>query len=531
MIVTSPAPKVKPLEEELSRIVRASFSPAAPPPPVEAERACLGAVLLRNDLIPEVRAILDTVEQPFQVGQHGELWRAVCALHDAGKPVDYASVSEYLRVHGGPLSPTATQVAGILDYHASFTAGPHYARDVAAAARAREAVHTAELAAACLRNGDTADAAALTARLSELTTADMDEGLQPSDILNAPDPPEPLFKNGPQPGVLALLLGDSGLGKTFAALGLAVSTSTGFTIWPTFTPSRKLRVGMVCAEDSAEIIKQRIMAICAAAHIGESVIREAFSEGRLSIFADANIPGPLFTTNEYGAVTPSATFEKLGSWCRKAKPDLLILDPFASVAEVPENDNRAVNTVAQELARFAARTGTSVVLSHHTAKSTRGGEAGQHSARGASALPARSKWTALLTREGQGLSLFIAKGSYGAPLPPVALERAPGGALLEVDPRRRMDRNAEELAAWLADNKAVTVTENGIEKNQRGGKTLLEALDWTPSHALAVLDRAKELRLVYNEERKPSGGGSSYKVLVGRKAQGMAEVADNDCPF
>ena len=518
-------------DSNLSRIVRASFAPAESPPPVAAERACLGAVLLRNDLIPEVRAILDTVEQPFQVGEHGELWRAVCALHDAGKPVDYASVSEFLRVHNSPLSPNATQVADILDNGVAGYNAPAYARDVAAAARSRDAERTAALLAACLRSGDTTAAAALTTRLSELTTGSADEGLQPSDILGAPDPPEPLFKNGPQPGVLALLLGDSGLGKTFAALGLAVSTSTGFAIWPSFKPSRKLRVGMVAAEDSREIIKQRILGICAAAHIGESVIREAFSEGRLSIFADTSIPGPLFTTNEYGAVTPSATFEKLGSWCRKAKPDLLILDPFASVAEVPENDNRAVNTVSQELARLAARTGATVLLSHHTSKGARGGEAGQHSARGASALPARSKWTALLTREGQGLSLFLAKGSYGAPLPPVALERAPGGALLEVDPRRRMDRNAEELAAWLADNEAVTVTENGIEKNQRGGKTLLEALDWTPSHALAVLDRAKELRLVYNEERKPSGGGSSYKVLVGRKAQSMAEAADNDCPF
>lgn len=519
-------------DSELSRIVRASFAPAESQPPVEAERALLGALLLAPDrALPEVRGLLEATKEPFAVGQHREVWTAIIDLADAGKPVDPATVTEYLRAHGGPLAPSAAQVSALTDSAPTSCHAITYARDVAAAARSREGERTAEMVAVAWRNGDTADAAALTARLSELTTADMDEGLQPSDILNAPDPPEPLFKNGPQPGVLALLLGDSGLGKTFAALGLAVSTSTGFTIWPSFKPSRKLRVGMVAAEDSAEIIKQRIMAICAAAHIGESVIREAFSEGRLSIFADANIPGPLFTTNEYGAVTPSATFERLSAWCRKAKPDLLILDPFASVAEVPENDNRAVNTVSQELARLAARAGASVLLSHHTSKGARGGEAGQHSARGASALPARSKWTALLTREGQGLSLFIAKGSYGAPLPPVALERAPGGALLEVDPRRRMDRNAEELAVWLANNKAVTVTENGIEKNQRGGKTLLEALDWTPSHALAVLDRAKELRLVYNEERKPSGGGSSYKVLVGRKAQGMAEVADNDCPF
>jgi len=518
--------------DTLTRCIQESLAPQPTPPPVEVERALLGAVLLAPDrALPEVRGLLESVREPFAVGQHREVWTAIVDLADAGKPIDPATVTEHLRAHGGPLAPSAAQVSALTDSAPTSCHAPAYARDVAAAARARDAERTAALLAGCLRSGDTTAAAALAARVVELTTGSADEGLQPSDILGAPDPPEPLFRNGPQPGVLALLLGDSGLGKTFAALGVAVSTSTGFAIWPSFKPSRKLRVGMVAAEDSREIIKQRILGICAAAHIGESVIREAFSEGRLSIFADADIPGPLFTTNEYGAVTPSATFEKLGSWCRKAKPDLLILDPFASVAEVPENDNRAVNTVSQELARLAARTGATLLLSHHTSKGARGGEAGQHSARGASALPARSKWTALLTREGQGLSLFIAKGSYGAPLPPVALERAPGGALLEVDPRRRMDRNAEELAAWLADNKAVTVTENGIEKNQRGGKTLLEALDWTPSHALAVLDRAKELRLVYNEERKPSGGGNPYKVLVGRKAQGMAEAADNDCPF
>lgn len=536
MIVTQPPPKVKGLDADLSRIVQAALTPEPSPPPVEAERATLAAVLLsflgqpvQARVLPEVRALLGSVPEPFAVPAHAEVWRAICELADAGKPFDLATVSEYLRAHGGPLAPTAEQVSGLYDVGITSANACHYARVVAAAARNREAEHVAALLAGCLRNGDTADAAALAARVVELTTGSADEGLVPDNVMDADDPAPPIFQNGPAPGILALLLGDSGLGKTFAALGLAVSTATGYTVWPTFKPLRKLRVALVCAEDSKEILKVRILAICRAAHIPEAVVREAFAEGRLSVFTD--IPGPLFTSNEYGAVTASATFEKLAAWCRKTKPDLLILDPFASVAEVPENDNQAVNAVAQELARFAARTGASVLLSHHTAKSTRGGEAGQHSARGASALPCRSKWTALLTREGKNLSFGLVKGSYGAPLSPVALERTADGALLEVDPRRALDRNAQELAQWLAANPSLAVTKNGLDKNQRGGAVLLSALDWTSQHGLDVLSHAEARGLVHWEERTPNGGGKSYRALVAGPDSDTGEEADNECPF
>ncbi|NLV41101.1 MAG: AAA family ATPase [Candidatus Hydrogenedentes bacterium] len=519
-------------DSDLSRIVRASFAPAESQPPVEAERALLGALLLSPDrALPEVRGILEATKDPFAVGQHREVWTAIVDLADSGKPVDPATVTEYLRAHGGPLAPNAEQVSALTDSAPTSCHAPAYARDVAAAARARDAERTAALLAGCLRNGDTADAAALAARVVELTTGSADEGLVPSDILGAPEPPEPLFRNGPPPGTFGVLLGDSGLGKSHCVLTLAVSSATGFTVWPSFAPARPLRVAVVAAEDSREIVRKRLLTLCAYSRVPQNALREAFNEGRLAVFNDM---GTLFTLSENGAVVQTAAYEKLRQWVRQNKPDVLFLDPLASIMEIQENDNGSMNAIAQELARLAESTGCAVVVSHHVNKlsAAAGGRADQHAARGGSALTCRSRWVALLAREDRkGLFLGIVKNSYG-PGAHVALERTEHGALVEVDTRRNAEQAAHELVQWLRDNPRAAVTESGIRNQRNAGRELTDALDWTPAHALEALKTAEAHRLVRREQRTPEGGGRAYEAIVPTGTfQSMGEVADNDCPF
>jgi len=516
--------------EALTRCIQESLTPQPTPPPVEVERALLGAVLLAPDrVLPEVRGLLESVREPFAVGQHREVWNAIVALADAGKPIDPATVTEHLRAHGGPLAPSAAQVSALTDSAPTSCHALAYARDVAADARNREAEHVAALLAGCLRNGDHADAGAMIARLSELTSGTADEGLVPSDVLGAPEPPEPLFRNGPVPASFGVLLGDSGLGKSHCVLTLALQAATGMTCWKTFQPSRRLRVAVVAAEDCREIVKKRLLTLCAYGHVPQTALREAFQDGRLAVFNDL---GTLFTLAENGSVMQTAAYEKLRQWITTNAPDMLFIDPLASVAEVPENDNSSMNAVAQELARLAESTGCALVVSHHVNKVAAGGRAAdQHASRGGSALTCRARWVSLLAREKDGLSFAVVKNSYG-PGAHVALERTEHGVLVEVNPRHNDERDAEALAQWLRDNPEAQVTASSLKYRRDAGKELCDCLDWTKSHAVEVLDMAESRRLVRREYRKPPLGGPAVEVLVPVQTfQSMEEVCNDDCPF
>jgi replicative DNA helicase len=52
----------------------------------EAERSILGACLLDNQLLPE--AITGLRESDIYIDAHCKLYRAMAALHDAGRPIE-----------------------------------------------------------------------------------------------------------------------------------------------------------------------------------------------------------------------------------------------------------------------------------------------------------------------------------------------------------------------------------------------------------------------------------------------------------
>lgn len=61
----------------------------------EAEASVLGAVLLRNDVMSELAAVLD--DESFYVPRHCEIWRAFNRLHTRGEPIDIVTVEAELR--------------------------------------------------------------------------------------------------------------------------------------------------------------------------------------------------------------------------------------------------------------------------------------------------------------------------------------------------------------------------------------------------------------------------------------------------
>lgn len=67
----------------------------APPHDGEAEVACIGAMLLRKDSIPELRAVLKSDDFYFE--QNRITYDAICALDDNSEPVDLLSLNDELR--------------------------------------------------------------------------------------------------------------------------------------------------------------------------------------------------------------------------------------------------------------------------------------------------------------------------------------------------------------------------------------------------------------------------------------------------
>ncbi len=363
--------------------------------------------------------------------------------------------------------------------------------------------------------GDVSDWLDAGGTLEELESL-VDEGppeLKRSDIRNAPDPPIPVFANGMFPRTVSLLLGESGLGKSFFAQGSAASLATGLPMFRSMAPREAGGVMYLSFEDMPAVIKDRIERISGAMH--SPAVWTAIESGTLEFFCEET--EPLLSQGRAGdPVLPTAAFQALENTIRSHGPALVIIDPLSgAVALANENDNAALGVVAQRLHELAARHNVAILLVHHTSKGL-ATTATQHSARGASALACRARWIGQLLNEGDddrpGLSLHVVKRSYGAPVKPIPLERQPTGVLTEIwEEDRTPTALVEDVVAWFKKNPEPKVTLKGIGKRHGDGKLLADALVkqyvWArPKVVQSAANLAlKEGFLELAEDKMPSG--------------------------
>ncbi len=129
------------------------------PPPrhdLDAEASVLSAVLLYGETIEDVRPIYKDRDVHYS-GPNGRIWQAMCALHDAGKPIDVQTVATWLRNRqwyedvGG-----AKYLAQLIDATPSISNVEEYARTVADLARLR-VFQTESHKSAAMAYGDVGD--------------------------------------------------------------------------------------------------------------------------------------------------------------------------------------------------------------------------------------------------------------------------------------------------------------------------------------------------------------------------------------
>jgi len=356
---------------------------------VEAERATLGAILLNQDAIPKVWGILGDNTEAFYVQVHSIIYGAILALVDKDNPVDEITVTDQLKTQGMlNMVGGAAYIAELTLAVATSANAEIYAQLVLNYYRSRQNIIKADryLKASWALNPE--ELRKFRADLDLEETYQLKE-IVVSDIINAPDPPPPLWTRGPSPHTYGVVAGEGDTSKSYWMLSMAVALTTGHVTLPAFTPTAMSAVVYLAYEDNPATIKFRLQAIANAGGFPFKDVELAVKEKRLTFICQSD--GPLFRNMPKEGTTTTALFDALTNIVRDRKPDLTIIDPLSGAARLrSENDNSEMATIAETLADFATRHHTTVLLVHHAAKA--GG------IRGATALRDRARWAVLLER-------------------------------------------------------------------------------------------------------------------------------------
>jgi hypothetical protein len=194
---------------------------------------------------------------------------------------------------------------------------------------------------------------------------------------------------------LSITVGAGGGGKSAHAVSEALSMVTGRPLLDGQAGlSAPLRVWYVNAEDPQDEIDRRFVA--AAKHFNvteESIADRLFTDsGRNQEFVIMRQEGRDFKVCEPMVSDMLAAI-------RENEIDIVVVDPFVSTHEVPENDNNLMQRVAKAWRRVADEGNCSVELIHHvtkgnfevTADSARGGGALKDAARSVRTINAMTK--------------------------------------------------------------------------------------------------------------------------------------------
>lgn len=183
---------------------------------------------------------------------------------------------------------------------------------------------------------------------------------------------------------LSATFGAGGGGKTAHSYSEALAMASGKPLLGEI-PRQRRRVWAINLEDPAEEIDRRVMA--AAVHF--KLCRDDI-EGYLWTDSGRDQRVVVARTEGRDIKIVEPVVQALIAEITARKIDVLIVDPFVSTHGVPENDNGAIQSVAEQWVRVAHEANCSVELVHHVRKSN-GQEATADDGRGAGALKDKAR--------------------------------------------------------------------------------------------------------------------------------------------
>jgi hypothetical protein len=172
-----------------------------------------------------------------------------------------------------------------------------------------------------------------------------------------------------------------GVGKSSLEISEALAMVSGRDLLGV-QPSGRSKVWVWNLEDPAEEIARHVQAT--AAHYK---LKFDDLEGHLFIDSGRDQRLVIATTDRSGTVIVQPVVDALVEEIIRRGIDVLIIDPFVSSHEAPENDNSAMDKIIKEWGRVAQRANCAIELVHHSRKSSAGEtEITVESSRGGKAL-------------------------------------------------------------------------------------------------------------------------------------------------
>lgn len=204
--------------------------------------------------------------------------------------------------------------------------------------------------------------------IQERKSAERPKEPAPLDLKTIGQNPPPaiqwVIKNLLPQGAIGLIIGQTGAGKTYFALNLAIWLASAYLESP-FEAERPQKIAFLNNEDAESLLKRRLWQLSQHYYpIWDVVFRN------LLVFPVFGILGPLAEYGPHGNPKPSQNFEILRQLIGKYQPNLLILDTFSRFFGLSENSAEDVSFWLFLLEELAKEFDASFLVLHHPRKGT-----------------------------------------------------------------------------------------------------------------------------------------------------------------
>ncbi|MCP4996419.1 MAG: AAA family ATPase [Gammaproteobacteria bacterium] len=217
-----------------------------------------------------------------------------------------------------------------------------------------------------------------------------------ADVLHLP-PRDWLAHNILLRGYITTLFSPGGVGKSIFQVALAICLAAGNDFME--IECQQSKVLLINNEDDTAELKRRIAAICQYWGVSPKDL-----EDRFYYCSGYGSPIMLAQQGKDGVVQHTLDFADIKQFIVDKGIDVVMVDPFISTHDIPENDNTSIDKVVTIYKRLAHEAGVSICLIHHTKKSGTDSEihAGDAEAgRGASSLKDAARCVATLAKMNQ----------------------------------------------------------------------------------------------------------------------------------
>lgn len=360
-------------------------------------RSLLGACLLNGAFAWPYAETLQTNYFPPEWRPVFDAIRTV-AENDGPTKIDLCTVLQAIRNDGtNEAAIPAHTVSSLTEATPTSANADVYARQVSDAARRRLAVQEAHAAGLHLKQGDPLDT--LTPHLERLSGLVSDDGAALFSFQNIAewiedDAPamDYVFQDVIPRGIVGIVSGAGGLGKSYTLLTLAMAAATGRELIPGFNPGQQLKALTIFGEDPAHCIWKRFRAIRDAHELTADQDSDLLHS---NLQVCAGQAAPLLALDAHGNISTTPALSSLAKLLKQHRPDLVVIDPLVRFYGASENANEHADRFISELQRLAVEHECAILLIHHTGKSGQAGRStGQDHARGASAFTSAARWAA-----------------------------------------------------------------------------------------------------------------------------------------